>query len=131
MARIPLLAQEVAKASIARKWKGIARADRLPLSACNLSSSLAGVELPQLTRDPPQPALLLSAAAFTDALRKGWHPCRAVGVLGTWAPCPVPAVCSPASPCPPSSLSQANPLKPGLETLFIAQDCPEMLLLHG
>lgn len=41
--RIPLLAQEVTKASIAGRWKGITRANLLPLSACNLSPSLAGL----------------------------------------------------------------------------------------
>lgn len=53
---IPLLAQEVAKASIPGKWKGITRADLLPLSACSLSPSLDGTEPPWLT----QPTLLLS-----------------------------------------------------------------------
>lgn len=55
---------------------------------------------------------------------------RAGGVLGTPAPCSVPDVCSPASPHPPSSLSQTNPRKPGLKTLLVAHDHPEMLLLQ-
>lgn len=71
--RIPLLAQEVAKASIAGKWKGVTRADLLPLSACNLSLSLAGTGLPWLT----QPTLLLSVCkGWQWHFWGSWHPAR-------------------------------------------------------
>lgn len=95
MARTPLLAQEVtdAKASIARKWKGITRA--VASSICLPFVIITGWgNATSADPDTLHPALLLSAAASTDALCRGQHRAE------WWGSCLVLAVCSPTSPHP-------------------------------